>query len=569
MKRNYFFAGMMALAFLTGCNNDMYEGADIAGSPLNVLANINQVSTRLNENGTQWSANDEIGVSDVNGTYKNVRYTTDGSGNFTSSTGLYVLGDGETTYAAYYPFTGTDSEDAGTIDFNILEDENCDFMYAEATATRSNANAAFTFTHQMTQIVMTLTDSSQPAQASGTRANIGDAITYILKNVTVDGTFNTTDGTVTTGTTKGDVTVETILGSTSYVILPPTGAQETIEIQVNIDGKTYVGTINPSMTGNTSNSYTIDFSTAEPGVTLTINSAGIGAWQDGNEGELGMDDLEEQAVPNTLEVGDFYLNTGEILDKSTQLTDEQKEQVVGVVFYVGNPQPSVLYADTYSEDEDLLRTNCKNCTNGLVLSVATGNDGNGFHFCDTDLISTGLGLMNTWFMNQTDVEGIYSARYAWDEASSAVGASGADNDAENNFLGYNNTYLWRTFAVTKSVDILALTKLDEFAAAYPLPENETSGWYIPSLGEMKTLVVSDNAETPTYSPVSAIAASFEQLGVTELFQKARYWTSTEGRINGSDAQTMSISFYSNDAYKRSFSATANDTTGWFHYAFAF
>ena len=42
MKRNYFFAGMMALAF-----------------PLNVLANINQVSTLLNENGTQWSANDE------------------------------------------------------------------------------------------------------------------------------------------------------------------------------------------------------------------------------------------------------------------------------------------------------------------------------------------------------------------------------------------------------------------------------------------------------------------------------------------------------------------------------
>ena len=59
MKRNYFFASMMALAFLTGCNNDMYEGADIAESPLNVLANINQVSTLLNENGTQWSANDE------------------------------------------------------------------------------------------------------------------------------------------------------------------------------------------------------------------------------------------------------------------------------------------------------------------------------------------------------------------------------------------------------------------------------------------------------------------------------------------------------------------------------
>lgn len=564
MKRNYFFAGMMALAFLTGCNNDMYEGADIAGSPLNVLANINQVSTRLNENGTQWSANDEIGVSDVNGTYKNVRYTTDGSGNFTSSTGLYVLGDGETTYAAYYPFTGTDSEDAGTIDFNILEDENCDFMYAEATATRSNANATFTFTHQMTQIVMTLTDSSQPDQASGTRANIGDAITYTLKNVTVDGTFNTADGSVTIGTTKGDVTVETTLGSTSYVILPPTGAQETIEIQVNIDGKTYVGTINPSMVGNTSNSYTIDFSTAEPGIALTINSAGIGAWQDGNNGELGMDDLEEQAVPNTLEVGDFYLNTGEILDKNAQLTDEQKAQVVGVVFYVGNPQPSVLYAGTYAEDEDLLRTNFPNCTNGLVLSLAPED---GSHFCDADL--TTVGLMNTWFMNQTDVKGIYSARYAWDEASSAVGASGSDSDAENNFLGYNNTYLWKTFAETKSVDILALSGLDEFATANPLPEGETSGWYIPSLGEMKTLVVSDGAETPTYSPVSAIAASFEKLGVTELFQESRYWTSTEGRISGGNAQTMSISFYSDGAYKNSISATTNGSTGWFHYAFAF
>ena len=560
MKKNYFFAGMMALAFLTGCNNDMYEGADIAGSPLNVLANINQVSTRLNENGTQWSANDEIGVSDVNGTYKNVRYTTDGSGNFTSSTGLYVLGDGETTYAAYYPFTGTDSEDAGTIDFNILEDENCDFMYAEATATRSNANAAFTFTHQMTQIVITLTDSSQPAQASGTRANIGDAITYILKNVTVDGTFNTTDGSVNTGTTKGDITVETTLGSTSYVILPPTGAQEAIEIQVNIDGKTYVGTINPSMTGNTSNSYTIDFSTAEPGVTLTINSAGIGAWQDGNEGELGMDDLEEQAVPNTLEVGDFLLSDGTVIDKTSTLSAEDLNgaSVMGVVYYVGNVYPSSLY--DYESDSEVLQRDfpeakglalaINNATNGSATSGRFGAKTSGTEPSDFAAWLKAEGLSEQYISTTLNV-----------------------TSTSDRMLGYNNTKVIEL--VSKETDdeqeIYTLTTdfmnfLTSYRAEVAHPET-TSDWYLPSYAEWA--IIQTNYATISES-IQKAGGTLPQYtnynGTAEESTEMFYWSSDIRGVNYAWCTPLVDVAEETNLY---ITKTSNGTKGFFRFAVAF
>ena len=94
-------------------------------------------------------------------------------------------------------------------------------------------------------------------------------------------------------------------------------------------------------------------------------------------------------------------------------------------------------------------------------------------------------------------------------------------------------------------------------------------WYIPSLGELKTLIVGTETETPIYSVQADVAASLEKLGATAILQKARYWSSTEGRIDKEKATSMACVYWKNDAYTFSFSGTSNSSTGYFHFAFAF
>ena len=53
----------VAVALLSGCNND-YDGQDIAGSKLIVSASIDQVNTRVSDDGIAWTVGDAIGVSD-------------------------------------------------------------------------------------------------------------------------------------------------------------------------------------------------------------------------------------------------------------------------------------------------------------------------------------------------------------------------------------------------------------------------------------------------------------------------------------------------------------------------
>ena len=558
MKKTFLLSAV-ALAVLGACTNDEYEGRDMAGSKLAVSASINEVRTRVSDNGTDWTTGDVIGVSDDQANANtNVPYATaNGDGVFAPvGESIYVLGGNEINFSAYYPY---DAELSGkTISFNVTEEGNHDYMYASTTANRENPNAAFTFNHMMTKLTFTF--------KAGTGATEGTALTWAVNGVTVDGIFDVTTGKVTAGSTKGNIGKSTTVGATSSVILPSLAEDnaEPVIFSLTIGEKYYEGTITPALAASTDYQYDIDLSQLDEGEPLKISQPTLNGWTPSEGGNI---TLEESAPKNAvIEVGDFYLNDGTTIDKTVVLTAEMKEKVVGVVFYAGNPQPSVLYAGTegYDAENDLLLRDFPNCTNGLVLSLP---EEKGSHFCDTDLTTTGL--MNTWFMTQAEVPGIYSARYAWDAESGSVNTSSSDSNAQNNFLGYNNTCLWKQFAQAKSVEITALNTLKTYAEAHPLPEGKTSGWYIPSLGEMQTLVVSDGAETPKYAPQADLAASLEQLGYTELFQESRYWTSTEGRINDANAQTMSSNFYKDGAYRNSFSATNNGNSGCFFYAFAF
>ncbi len=277
-----------------------------------------------------------------------------------------------------------------------------------------------------------------------------------------------------------------------------------------------------------------------------------------NYQEYTVDGGASTASDYTLQVGDFYCKDGSLIAKGTALSEAQKANVIGVVYFVGNPQPSVLKSDKYTEAQDVLRKDFSNCVHGLVMGLGTSTSA----FANLDLPV----LMTNWFMNESGLNAIYPSRYAWDDENKlVVTTSSSNSDAENNLLGYNNTYLWKEFAKTKSYDIIALNTLKTYADNNPTP-SFTTGWYIPSLGEMKSLAVKDGA---TYSMNSSIMESLTALSEPFDYDPAtRYWTSSDARFDSSSRTTTMYIYFKAD-YTPTVAGTTNNNSYKIRFAFAF
>ncbi len=551
MKKTFLLSAV-ALAVLGACTNDEYEGRDMAGSKLAVSASINEVRTRVSDNGTDWTAGDVIGVSDDQANANtNVPYaTSNGDGVFAPvGESIYVLGGNEINFSAYYPY---DAELSGNaISFNVTEEGNHDYMYAKTTANRENPNAAFTFNHMMTKLTFTF--------KAGTGATEGTALTWAVNGVTVDGTFDVTTGTVTAGSTKGSIGKSTTVGATSSVILPSLAEAntESVIFSLTIDEKYYEGTITPALAASTDYQYDIDLSRLDEGEPLNISQPTLNGWTPSEGGNIA---LEESAPKNAvIEVGDFYLNDGTTIDKSVVLTAEMKEKVVGVVFYAGNPQPSGLYG--YDEEQDALRKNHPTCTNGLVLALNNATNG--------DAVSGRYGAK---------VSGTDPLDFAaWLEAESLseqyITTTLNTTSASDRMLGYNNTKVIELSnadtddeqqIASLSTDFMAF--LNAYRTAVELPES-TSGWYLPSYAELA--LVKDNYETVSAS-IEAAGGSLSQYptynGKSEESNEMFYWSSDVRGVNYAWVSPMVDVAEGTNLY---ITKTSNGTKGFYRFAFAF
>lgn len=529
--KKIFLASAVALTLLSSCNNE-YEGQDIAGSKLVVSASIDEIKARVSETGSEWTKGDAIGVSDnlASAPNLNIKYIAGStSGDFTSSTGIYVLGEKEVKYTAYYPFSGSEKTEAGEVSFSIVDEngnykgpETVDFMYATGTATRQNPKVAFDFKHVMSKVGLNIT-AGTPAEKVAGKARAATNVSYTLKNVITDGKFNTATGTITPGTTKGDVTVKTTLEAASSVILPPPASStaEAIQLVIKVgegsDEKVYTGSFTPGLDGSQQYNYKIDLSKTEGGSAIQISSATISGWTSDKEQEIGVNKKD------VLEVDDFLCKDGTTIDKNAELNDEIKANIVGVVYYVGNPQPSVKYPKSYDAENDLLLTDYSGCTNGLAISLEEVTTA----FAE---VETSDYCLHLWF-NENTPKGIYPAGY---NAPTEEGtAYGSNTSGRTNFLGYNNTKLWESLASGKNLTIKALEELKTFQSAHSV--TGTSSWYIPSSGELVSLV---DFSTGTYAVVAGIETSLSKIGAAEI--TGSYWSSTDGRLSAATAQGMIV-----------------------------
>lgn len=271
---------MAVAAIMSACSSD---GPQFTGPvEANFSANINGKQTRAS--GTTWDASDAIGITGTsNGTtYSNYKYTVSGAG-ATSFAGnpIYFQDKNNIAFTAYYPFSGTDGTALSPVTISTKTDgtaegalKNIDYLYGTGTGSYSNSNVSLTFSHKMSQIVLTFSADAD--------VDLKNMTQYALGSVVIDGSFNTSTGAcaaATTGTpaTGVSMTVSPASSSsyTSTVILYPQTIS-IIPISVTLGGETYSANLNIPASGTalasgSSYSYTITVHKASiTGATGTI-----------------------------------------------------------------------------------------------------------------------------------------------------------------------------------------------------------------------------------------------------------------------------------------------------------
>lgn len=223
----------------------------------------------------------------------------------------------------------------------------------------------------------------------------------------------------------------------------------------------------------------------------------------------------KKTVEHELKVGDFYCSDGSIISGSAQ---EVPDNCIGIVYYVGNPQPSVLYPEKVSTDglqpfdetHDALRRDHPSCVHGLVYALDYANDV--------------IKLFGTKG-NKPQLETLGSAY-----TSSYLFKSGSREPHYKSILGYNNTEVLKKlgdYAIENKTDwdlLNMVSYLDSYSKAKVLPSGVTSGWYLPSIEEMRMLI--NQAATINASVTKAKGLELWHLNGTEAANDPR------GRFNG-------------------------------------
>lgn len=312
--------GLFAIALLCGCSNDSYEGRDWAGVKLSIQGAIGTSDgTRVTNAGnvSTWDVNDAIGVyTNGNGTdFSNVMYLAkDVVGNFSTLSDIYLLTESEVSLAAYFPYKEDGDLTGGVYSFSIIDEDNAyvsnDFLFASTTTTRGTStdkvDVKFLFAHKMNRLLLTLNVTDSELNVKD-----GDAVAYKLNGVVTNGTFKTTDGTVTLGKTTGSMNLSGKYGKTVSIIYAPQTTTN-LPLTINVGGRYYTAVLPTLATTEAPSGVSLEYEVniKGDGVTISLINTGIDNWKPETGGSI---DAGEQEPETTCDAkGDTWDEGGAI-----------------------------------------------------------------------------------------------------------------------------------------------------------------------------------------------------------------------------------------------------------------
>lgn len=285
----------VSLMFLAACDN---EDEAASTNPMDYPAEIHgaikdytAIETTKTD-GTVWTEESAIGVTTAAGISKisyvmtddrNVKYVYNAEkGTFRVAAkegedhNIYFKGPYTMSMTAYAPYTGERGTLAGVIQASTTSDKQVgtarvaiDFLYAEGGGSQTNPIVDFQFFHKMSQLVL--------AFKAGGGLELND-ISYTLKNIILDGSFDTSAGSVALGKTAGNIKMALMKSNemNSSVIVFPQKLTSNLFLELAMGGKTYAGPIGNSIDLASGSTYVFDVTIAPQ--SMTISPARIEDW---------------------------------------------------------------------------------------------------------------------------------------------------------------------------------------------------------------------------------------------------------------------------------------------------
>ena len=294
MKNMYLWVAI-SLMFLAACNN---EDEAVSTDPMDYPAEIRGVvkdyaATETTKTVSSiWTEGDAIGVTTAAGISKisyimtddrNVKYAYNAEKDVfqvVSKEGedhtIYFKGPYTMSMTAYAPYTGERGTLAGVIQASTTSEKQVgtaratiDFLYAEGGGSQTNPRVEFQFFHKMSHLVL--------AFKAGGGLELDD-ISYTLKNIILDGSFDTSAGSVASGKTTGNINMSLAKGKemNSSVIVFPQKLASTLLLELAMGGKTYAQPIGNGIDLISGNTYIFDVTIAPQ--SMTVSPAKIEDW---------------------------------------------------------------------------------------------------------------------------------------------------------------------------------------------------------------------------------------------------------------------------------------------------
>lgn len=302
MRKTYTSAlcsiALMALA-LAGCQQERGLAPDQTPQDGSTVAQFTSGPVTRVVNGTSWEGTEVIGISNVTkaeAATTNVAYKATAAGSTTNfadqGTKLLLPGDNsQVTFAAYYPFASTISE--GKASYIISKGSDQPVLFATQSGTADNPKLPFTFKHKLAQVKIVLTAEEG--------LSLGDLTSVLYRGGVTDVKMNVLTGELTTGTTKGDITLtkETEGTYSSYIV--PQTVDKTFAFVITLGSKTYtlsMDKVNKAPTKLDSGfAYTFKAKLTKDGTVVNPDGSSIGGIEDGGTGEGGSVTPDDPSTP--------------------------------------------------------------------------------------------------------------------------------------------------------------------------------------------------------------------------------------------------------------------------------